>query len=346
MGIIFKDVIKSIDRGKIGLNTGLYHGLDRLREFIPDIQQSTYYLVGGEPSTGKTAFADDFFMYKPFEFLMEDVDSKIKVNWIYFSLEISKLRKITKGICRKLFTDYGLSLDINYVLSKGKNRISDDIYERVIKTADYFDKLEDRLQVVDTPINPDGIYAYLHKYAEANGQFIKVGEHNTVYVPKDENLYTIIIVDHIGLIKALQGLNKKQSIDRLSEYMIYYRNKCNFSSVLISQFNRALSSTDRFKLEMVEPQISDFKETGNPVEDADITFGLFNPSRYRLEQFRGYNIDKLKQYFRSLSILKNRDGEADKVLGMKFEGAVGHFSEYPKAEDMVYEDTQKGLYDE
>ncbi len=37
---------QEIDRGRKGLNRGLPHGLNRLTEFIPGIQKSTYYLVG------------------------------------------------------------------------------------------------------------------------------------------------------------------------------------------------------------------------------------------------------------------------------------------------------------
>lgn len=331
---LFDKVLKRIDIGKEGNNKGLSHGMERLRQYLPDINKGTYYLVGAETSAGKTSFVDNFFMYNPYEHLMSNPNTDIKLNIIYFSLEIDKEIKITKGIARKLYIDYNLEVDVNAILSRGKYRISDEVYSKVLETRHYFEKLEDNLVIFDVPAHPTAIYDYLKKYADANGKFIEEG-HQVNYIPNNPKLHTIIIVDHIGLVKKQQGLNKKDNIDKLSEYMIYFRNKCGFIPVLISQFNRTISSTDRFKLEMVTPQLSDFKDSGGPSEDANVVMALFNPHRYAIENFIGYDINKLKGTFRSLSLLKNRDGEDSKTLGMKFVGSCGYFSELPKPEEMI-----------
>ena len=45
--MMYKELLKSkIDAGRLGLNKGLPHGFNRLVEYIPGIQQSTYYLIG------------------------------------------------------------------------------------------------------------------------------------------------------------------------------------------------------------------------------------------------------------------------------------------------------------
>jgi hypothetical protein len=54
--------------------------------------------------------------------------------------------------------------------------------------------------------------------------------------------------------------------------------------------------------------------------------------RYEMEKYRGYRIDQLRDRFRSLSLLKNRDGESDKVVGLRFIGEIGFFEELPRAE--------------
>lgn len=338
---IFDSVINRIEVGKEGNNKGLSHGMERLRQYLPDINRGTYYLIGSETSTGKTSFVDNFFMYNPYEYLMTR-QTDAKLNIIYFSLEIDKEVKITKGIARKLFLDHGLEVDVNFILSRGKNRISDDVYSKVLQTRHYFEGLEDNLMIVDVPVHPTGIYDYLKKYADLNGKFVE-DNHQVTYIPNNPRMHTLIIVDHIGLLKKQQGLNKKDNIDKLSEYMIFFRNKCGFIPVLISQFNRTISSTDRFKLEMVLPQLSDFKDSGGPSEDANVVMALFNPHRYSMDEFIGYNVGKLKGGFRSLSILKNRDGEDSKTLGMKFVGSCGYFAELPRPEDMIYESQQSTL---
>ena len=65
---------------------------------------------------------------------------------------------------------------------------------------------------------------------------------------------------------------------------------------------------------------------------------MFSPQRYNIPEYRDYNIEMLGNRFRALSVLKNRDGEADINIGLKFIGEVGHFSEFKKAREMSLED--------
>lgn len=43
---IFDNALSKIDRGRSGLNEGLPMGFNRLVNYLPNIQQGTYYLVG------------------------------------------------------------------------------------------------------------------------------------------------------------------------------------------------------------------------------------------------------------------------------------------------------------
>lgn len=337
--ILFDEVLYHIQRGQLGLNKGLPHGYPRLESVIPDLQQSTYYLLGAEPSVGKTAYVDNTFLYNPFEYILNNPDTDFKLKIFYFSFEISKIRKIIKGVSRRVYLKHGIETDVNLILSKGKNRIGNDLYEIVKKERDYFDQLEDVLEIYDVAKHPTAINKILQDYYRANGKVIKDDKGQSKYIPNNPNEYVFAIIDHYGLTKSEMGLSKKALIDKLSgEYMVNLRNFYGLSPVMISQFNRDISSTDRFKLELVEPKSTDFKETGNTFEDCDICFALFNPYRHKLQEYRGYNILKLKNRMRGLSILKNRDGEADVVLGLKFVGSAGYFEELKLPTEMTNED--------
>lgn len=336
---------EQIKRGILGLNTGIPHGYNKLTEFIPNIQQSTYYLVGGELGTGKSAFANDAFVYNPIDWYLDNKhDTDIKLLIPYYSFEIPKKDMTVKFAARRLYKRTGILLDINYILSRGKNKCSEEHYQMIMKEMDILDELQDILLVQDLPKHPTGIWYDLLKIAHDNGTGIKKDndggysftEEN--YKPNNQNLFVIPLVDHIGLTRKEREFSKKEVIDKLSAYMIILRNKCNFSPVLVQQLNRTMSSTDRFKLDRVEPQLSDFKESGNTQEDANVVLALFSPQRYEMPNFRDYNINLLRNRFRSLSILKNRDGEADKMLGMEFIGEVGTFFELPKGKDMTESD--------
>ena len=349
--MIFDDVINKINRGKEGLNVGLPMGFDRLVKYVPDIQQGTYYLIGGETGTGKTAFADNCFLYNPYDYIKKTPGCKMKMKMIYWSFEIDKITKITKAICKKLYTEKGIITDINFVLSRGKNRISQEIYDAVCETRDYFEELEDVLEIFDGAMNPTGINRFMLDYARANGNYqmkeVDNGKGGKIEVfdkwtPHDPNLYTMVMIDHVSLTKKEQGMKTKEVIDRLSEYLIPMRNNFGFIPVVVQQIGRGNSTTDRMKMDRLEPQLSDFKDSGNTQQDANVIMSLFAPKRYELEQFRGFDINKLKDRFRSLTVLKNRDGESDVRVPLQFVGEVGHFGELPKLSDFQ---NDPSLYD-
>lgn len=325
-----------IDKGKEGRNKGLPHGFDRLVKYIPGIQQSTYYLCGAESGVGKSAFINNSFCFNPIDWYLSNKDkTDIKLKIHYYSFEISKEMMLSKAVCRKIWIDYGILLDVNYILSRGKFKISQEHYELVSKTLDYFDEIEDILQISDLTTNPTGIFHKELKYAAENGKGINSEYYFTQeeYVPNNDNLYTLIILDHCSLIKKERGFSTKELIDKTSEYLIILRNKCKFTPIVIQQLNRSNSSADRFKLDRIEPQLSDFKDTGNTIQDCNICISLFSPKRYELKTHRGYNIEKLDSRYVSMGILKNRDGESDKVIGLNFVGEVGFFQEMEKAKE-------------
>tara|TARA_R110002012_G_scaffold74735_1_gene189377 strand:+ start:2503 stop:3576 length:1074 start_codon:yes stop_codon:yes gene_type:complete len=341
--MIFNDVLDKIDRGKLGLNKGLPMGFDRLVQYVPGIQQGTYYLIGGETGSGKTAFTDNCFLYNPYDYIKSNPELKTKFKVFYWSLEIDKTIKITKAICRKLYLEHGIVTDINFVLSRGKNRISQEVYDKVVLSKDYFCGLEDCLQIIDAAENPTGIYKFMQQYARKNGtvytKTVNYGNDSEglqvfdKYVPNNPDEYVLIVVDHIALMKRERGFSQKDNIDKMSEYLIPLRNNYNYIPVVVQQLGRGLSQTDRFKLDRVEPQLSDFKDSGNTQQDANVVLSLFSPRKYEIENFRGYDIIKLRDRFRSLSILKNRDGAADARIGLQFVGEVGNFREIPTAKD-------------
>lgn len=319
----FDELTSMIDEGIKGYNKGLHHGFSRLIRLVPNIQKGTYYTIGGETGSGKTAFTDHAFLYSPYDYIMNKDIISLKV--IYFSLEIDYKIKLIKGIARRLYIDTGILLSVNELLSKGSYTLPKDVRYKIDSYREYFDKLDEVLDIYDGSYTPSHIKNILAKYAKENGNWIKRDGKN-VYIPNDKNRYTIVVIDHVGLISP-DGQTKKQAIDEVSKTMIFYRNLCNFTPVIVSQFNRTISSTDRFKIKRVEPQLSDFMDSSATQQDANIVFGLFAPYRYDIDNYKGYNVSELDNEFRALHILKNRDGDDNAVLGLQFKGAVGHFSE-------------------
>jgi replicative DNA helicase len=317
---IFDASLGRIKDGKYGLNKGIPHHLNKLEPYMPAINKGTYYLIGADTGSGKTAFVDDLFLYNTFDYYMANKD-KMKLNINYFSLEIDSVNKIVKGMVRKLLLDYGINnIDTNYILSRGKNRISDEIYQKVLGTRKYFEELEDVIKIYDNAVSPNDIRNVLNSVSDRH--FI---EHQNIIKPKHSNHYIINVVDHVGLIKNEPGFNKKQSIDYLSSnVLIPTRNKFGMINVIVQQLNRNTTADGR-KGESISPMLSDFKETGSTQEDANMVIALFNPDRYNISVYRKMPIDKT---FRTATILKNRDGEAGAEAILKMHGPSGHFNDW------------------
>ena len=362
--------LKEVQRGIEGRNKGLNCGLKRFNNFINGIQKSTYYLIGAEQKCGKTAWVDATFVLYPY-LLNKDA----KIHWIYYSYEIDLIEKMAKYCAFFMDYKYGIYCDSNYILGRGNNHVRPEHYKFIEEIynnelIDLFGKydndgkqiLKGKITFFEEKINPEGINQYLRKYAEDNGIFIKdtitiKGEdgkpkdlHPVIgYKEKDEDLYTIVIIDHVSIAKREKGYTVKENIDRISQHMVFFRNICKFTPVIVQQFNRELGKVERLKFsgEQLQPSLSDFKDSGDTQADASLIIGLFNPTLLpHLRTHLGYDLVKLGKSYRSLHILASRNTESGVNLSLLMERKTGMFRELPKNDDVerlneVYEYVKK-----
>jgi replicative DNA helicase len=340
--------LDEVDEGMRGRYTGLSSTLPRLSKFINGIQKKTYYAIGAQAKSGKTSLVDELFVLGPF---IKNPGKKIR--WIYFSPEVDLLEKMAKYVA--FFMDYkhGIYCDSNYILSRGDNVLSDEhrvfvenIYENEIK------ELFKKVDFVEDRMNPEGIRRHILEFAKQNGSFLtksytKKGEKLEKIISYEENdpdLYTIIIVDHVGLVPQERGFSKKENIDKLSSHMVWFRNICRFSPVLVSQFNRDLGKVERLKFSgnLLQPTLEDFKDTGSLGEDASMVIGLFNPAPYKhLQEHLGYNLTKIGKNYRSIHVLASRNTEANVSVSVLLEGKTGKMKELPRPSSLELERVYK-----
>jgi hypothetical protein len=250
---------------------------------------------------------------------------------------------MAKWVSRKIFLDQGIIIPVGKLLG-WTEKMTKDEHDLFLYYKDYVDQLSDIVTIIDGPENPVGIAKELKDYALQNGKIEQLDKWNKIYVPDDPSQITMVVIDHIGLLKLTAAQpTKKQAIDKMSDELRYARDFYGYSPVVVSQFNRDISNPARIKNGDVEPQLEDFADSSATQNDADVVMALFDPMRYKVADPSGYDLDKLKdgygaKYFRSLRLIKNSYGEDDVRIGLGFLGQIGMFKELPRKKDITDSD--------
>jgi len=335
----FEQLRKEVELGLEGRNGGIPMGFDRLNRYI-GIRKSMYFLVGGLTGSGKTSFIDDAFVLNPFDWYIGQSNPNLKLRIIYRSMERTRVYKMAKWVSRRIFLDHGIIIPVPKLLG-WTDKMSKDEHDLFLMYEDYIGNMSEIITIIDGPENPVGIAKELKAHALQNGRIDQVDEYNKRYFPNNENELTIVVIDHIGLLKTTKDqTTKKAAIDKMSDELRYARDFYGYTPVVVSQFNRDISNPIRIKNGDVEPQLEDFAESSQTQNDADVVLALFDPMRYKVADPSGYDLTKLKdqygaKYFRSLRLIKNSYGEDDVRIGLGFMGQIGMFKELKKKQDMT-----------
>lgn len=328
-----------VELGLTGRNDGIPMGFNRLNKYI-GIRKGMYFLVGGLTGSGKTSFIDDAFVLNPFDWFISQKDPNIKLRIIYRSMERSRTYKLAKWISRKIFLDHAIIIPVSKLLG-WNDKMTADEHDLFLMYEDYMNQMGDVITIIDGPENPVGIAKELKAHALKNGRIEQVDEYNKRYFPNNEREVTIVIIDHVGLLKTTKDQpTKKDAIDKMSDELRFARDFYGYTPVVVSQFNRSISNIQRIKSGDVEPQLEDFAESSSTQNDADVVLALFDPMRYKVADTSGYALDKLldtstgAKYFRSLRLIKNSYGEDDLRIGLGFMGQVGMFKELPRVKEI------------
>lgn len=69
---------------------------------------------------------------------------------------------------------------------------------------------------------------------------------------------------------------------------------------------------------------------------------MFSPYKYKEESYEGWDLTRLKDYHRELSIMINRNGRSNITQQLFFNGACSYFKELPyNADPMIKEKVYK-----
>ena len=327
---------EEIARGKKGLNTGIpFSGFTTLSKHIKNIQQGRYDLVFAGTSIGKTAFVNSTYVYGAIEYLQTNPGYVHDLEMIYYSIEIPPQDQIAKHIAALIWKNHGILTSIDEIKSKGEMEISPEVEGLIGQYEEKMNEIQDKYLFYRSNLNPDFLYKDLISYAEKRGTVVRDENDFIVdYIPNNPALITLIIIDHIGLVDLGKYSNLKEAIDKISKTLVFFRNKFNFSPVVVSQINRGSEQMDRRDGDSWMPMLSDIKNTGNVAEDSNTIIGIASPFYLGIEKCLGYDISKFRDRYRLAKILKNRDGQAQLNISFLFIGEYGGYYQLPKADEL------------
>jgi len=361
MGLYQNIVAKAAANREIRLAGGYtcfpWLDMPKISTILPGIQKGRYVIVTANSKVGKTQITDHLYLLNPLDFLQKNPTSGLKLKIFYFSLEMSAEDKLKSVVSNKLFKDHNISTSPDKLYSEYKNDIiAENVLQKLSSYEEYFNWFSQHVEIIDNIRNPYGIYKYVRQYAIANGTFYLNGRivdmsnpSNKIYdeyKANDPDEYVIIITDHVSL---LQPENGKSLWDAIFSYSSNYclKMRDNFKYTVVNVQQQAADQEKQqftFKgssiINKIKPSpdgLGDCKLSGR---DCDVMLGLFAPARYNIAQYpaeEGYDLTKLGDSFRELSILLNRRGISGRTIPLYFRGDTNFFKELPSPTTINYQ---------
>jgi hypothetical protein len=198
--------VQIFNNGVQGKNAGLPTGISVLDRALDRIQRGSIYGIAGSPKTGKSTLTDHCFLINPY---LDSVENNTDVDFIYYSLEMSRVKIEYKVAAFFFYHDYEISdfkytegtykkynrvpVSPRYLLHKLRDdnnniihvipehkKILKEIYEkRIVPMFGRYDThgrkiSKGKIEVIEdrNDSNPTGIRNYLLNYAKRNGEFV------------------------------------------------------------------------------------------------------------------------------------------------------------------------------
>lgn len=311
---------------------------------FPGVELGTYYLISGGAKSSKSKITNFLFLFNSILYAYHHPEL-VRLKVFYALLE-EKAENITgKFICYLLYilSDKKIRIDIKTFKSVDEDRILSSDTLELLGTLEYQSILKffEEHVVFIPDRNPTGVYHTLEKYAEANGTIHRKkveGYEKEIfdyYEPNDPDEYVLCIIDHISLISCERGMDLRNSIKKLSEYLKIVRNKYNYIPVVVQQQNSESLSLEAFKANKIRPTQKGLADSQDPGKDCDVMLGITSPFSWELKEYLKYDITKLRGYCKFLEIVLGRDGESNAILGMYFDGATGYYAPLPKYDNIA-----------
>lgn len=313
--------------------------IDRFNQFFHGIVKADYLCFTGGSSSGKTTLMKKVTVFDAIEYaILTGLNLKIK----YFGLEESEEQfdySLLSYLLRKRYSLRYNIIDFNYI----NDGILPEHEQYIEEIQEEFELWKSYIIYYDHIYNPYGIYKTIRDFAQSRGQFFFKGnpveneESWDSYVPDDPEEFIIVIVDHVSLLLPEQKHNNKLD-EAMKDMSFYLRNyvskKFGYTSVAVQQQMGEQEDLEHIKNGRWMPTLQGFGDNKRLGRDYLTVIGIGNPNRYNVKTYDKYiNLEDYNGFLRFISILKQRYGVVDKVMGVFFDGKCGYIKAAPKPDD-------------
>ena len=249
---------------------------------LPGIEQEQLILITANSKVGKTQITDYLYLYTPLLYSLENPD-KVKIKIFYFTLEVSKKKKMTQFMCYLLFnlSKGEIHIDMKSINSIFADKPVDDEIIRFLESPEYLryaDHIEKCVEFIDNKKNPTGMYKTVREYMEkpdvgyyGPSTTMKWQKEDGTYYDKevkgtytkiDSEEYVIAIIDHLALMQPEKG--QKDVRDAMvyfsSHYALELRDVYKCTVVLVQQQASAQESVENKKADKLMPSMDGLGE--------------------------------------------------------------------------------------
>jgi len=144
-----------------------------------------------------------------------------------------------------------------------------------------------------------------------------------------------------------------------STYLLHARDRWKFTPVIIQQQaadqeKQLFTSTGQSVKDKLKPSPDGLADNKTIGRDLNYIIGLFSPARYGFREHEGWDLNRLKDAHRELSLIFSRHSGGMQAVQLLFLGAVNEFAELPKnaneevhtaCEKLINEQKNQAKYD-
>lgn len=345
---LFSEVLSDIENKSElkaqGKSMGVPYPYPRFARYVPSIDREQVICLTSFSGAAKSKFARYTYIMHPYEYSLEH-DYNFEAD--YYAFEDSAAKVFKNILCYYLHYKHKESVSLFDLDSKFHALPSATL--RHIKEGEvYLQKFADKVRIKDNITNPYGIYKDVLARAEELGEIQREKVTYSNGEVKDrisglklkKDVHWLMLADNLNNIdKEKQHHNQKEAMDEFVQRYcrLIYAKLFKMTCVIVHQQaleaeRQQFTNTGGSIIERIKPSMANLGGTKEVVRSYHLVLSLFNPHKFKIKDYNGYDISRIGNNFREIEVLKYNDGFDNIRTPLYFDGASEFFKELPNSD--------------